>query len=62
VQKKIRRANYKLPVQRIKIGVIGTITPAKFRQFFGELSPAQLQIIKDKEARTIVVASGPRQW
>jgi ATP-dependent DNA helicase RecQ len=36
-----------------------TITPAKFRQLFGELSPAQLQIIKDKEARTIVVAAGP---
>lgn len=36
-----------------------TITPAKFRELFGELSPAQLKIIKDKEARNIVVAAGP---
>jgi ATP-dependent DNA helicase RecQ len=35
------------------------ITPAKFRQLFGELSPRQLQIIKDKESKYIVVAAGP---
>lgn len=35
------------------------LTPSKFRQLFGELSPAQLEIIKDREARYIVVAAGP---
>lgn len=35
------------------------ITPAKFRQLFGELSPAQLNIIKDKDSKYIVVAAGP---
>ncbi len=35
------------------------ITPAKFQQLFGELSPAQLSIIKDKEAPYIAVAAGP---
>ena len=35
------------------------ITPAKFIQLFGELSTAQLQIIKDNRARIIVVAAGP---
>lgn len=35
------------------------ITPAKFRQLFGELSPAQLKIINDKESKYIVVAAGP---
>jgi len=35
------------------------ITPAKFRQLFGELSLNQLNIIKDKTARHIVVAAGP---
>lgn len=35
------------------------ITPAKFRQLFGELSPTQLKIINDKEAKFIVVAAGP---
>ncbi|GAB6096082.1 hypothetical protein JCM14469_23350 [Desulfatiferula olefinivorans] len=35
------------------------ITPAKFRQLFGELSPSQLSIIKDNESRYIVVAAGP---
>ncbi|NLX77903.1 MAG: RecQ family ATP-dependent DNA helicase [Clostridiaceae bacterium] len=36
-----------------------TITPSKFRQLFGELSPAQLSIINDIESRYIVVAAGP---
>lgn len=36
-----------------------TLTPAKFRQLFGELSPAQLNIIKDNVAQHIVVAAGP---
>lgn len=35
------------------------ITPSKFRQLFGELSPTQLKIIKDNESRYIVVAAGP---
>ena len=35
------------------------ITPAKFKQLFGELSPAQLSIIKDNEAKNIAVAAGP---
>ena len=35
------------------------VTPTKFRQLFGELSPAQLQIIKDRESKYIVVAAGP---
>jgi ATP-dependent DNA helicase RecQ len=35
------------------------ITPAKFRQLFGELSPAQLSIIKDNESKYIAVAAGP---
>lgn len=35
------------------------ISPSKFRQLFGELSPAQLGIINDKETKYIVVAAGP---
>src|SRR5690606_20172747 len=35
------------------------MTPAKFRQLVGELSPTQLKIIKDNEAKYIVVAAGP---
>jgi len=35
------------------------ITPAKFRQLFGDLSPTQLKIIKDNETQHIVVAAGP---
>ena len=35
------------------------ITPAKFRQIFGELSAGQLKIINDRAARYIVVAAGP---
>ena len=35
------------------------ITPAKFRQLFGELSPTQLSIINDNENKNIVVAAGP---
>lgn len=35
------------------------ITPAKFRQLFGELSPTQLNIIKDNKSQHIVVAAGP---
>ncbi len=36
-----------------------TITPAKFQQLFGELSPTQLDIINDRTSRHIVVAAGP---
>ncbi|KPP98447.1 MAG: ATP-dependent DNA helicase RecQ [Bacteroidetes bacterium HLUCCA01] len=35
------------------------MTPAKFQQLFGDLSPPQLSIIKDNEARYIVIAAGP---
>lgn len=35
------------------------ITPAKFRQLFGSLSPRQLEIIKDNQTKYIVVAAGP---
>lgn len=35
------------------------ITPAKFRQLFGSLSPTQLEIIKDNETRHIAVLAGP---
>jgi ATP-dependent DNA helicase RecQ len=35
------------------------LTPAKFKQLFGELSPSQLKIINDKENKYIVVAAGP---
>lgn len=35
------------------------ITPAKFRQIFGELSTEQLKIIKDSKSKYIVVAAGP---
>jgi len=36
-----------------------TLTNAKFRQLFGELSPTQLKIINDNESKYIVVAAGP---
>ena len=35
------------------------ITPSKFRQLFGELSPRQLSIIKDSKSKYIVVLAGP---
>ncbi len=35
------------------------LTPAKFRQLFGSLSTTQLEIIKDNQAKYIVVAAGP---
>lgn len=35
------------------------LTPAKFRQLFGELSATQLKIINDKETKYMVVAAGP---
>lgn len=35
------------------------LTPAKFRQLFGELSPSQLNIIKDNDSQYIAVAAGP---
>ncbi|REG82491.1 ATP-dependent helicase [Algoriphagus antarcticus] len=35
------------------------MTPAKFKQLFGELSATQLKIIKDNETKHIVVAAGP---
>jgi ATP-dependent DNA helicase RecQ len=35
------------------------LTPAKFRQLFGSLSPTQLEIIKDNETKYIAVVAGP---
>lgn len=35
------------------------LTPAKFRQLFGSLSPTQLEIIKDNETKYISVLAGP---
>jgi len=35
------------------------MTPARFKQLFGELSPTQLKIINDNESKYIVVAAGP---
>jgi ATP-dependent DNA helicase RecQ len=35
------------------------ITPGKFRELFGTLSPRQLKIIKDNQNQNIVVAAGP---
>ncbi|MTK53099.1 RecQ family ATP-dependent DNA helicase [Paludibacter sp.] len=35
------------------------MTPAKFRQLFGELSPTQLSIINDNESKYIAVVAGP---
>ena len=35
------------------------ITPAKFQELFGTLSAKQLEIIKDNEAKNIVVVAGP---
>ena len=36
------------------------ITPAKYRQLFGELSPAQLQIIRDQESKYINIQTVPK--
>ena len=35
------------------------VTPKKYDQLFGALSPKQMEIISDKESRCIVVAAGP---
>lgn len=35
------------------------VTPAKFKQLFGQLSATQLKIINDRETKYIVVAAGP---
>jgi ATP-dependent DNA helicase RecQ len=35
------------------------MTPEKFRRLFGSLSPAQLEIINDKDSNKILVAAGP---
>ncbi|MGZ3744763.1 MAG: UvrD-helicase domain-containing protein, partial [Pseudobdellovibrionaceae bacterium] len=36
-----------------------TLTPEKFKRLFGELSPNQLEIIKDSSSPHVVVAAGP---
>ena len=35
------------------------ITPAKYKQIFGDLSPRQREIVNDKQSKYIVVAAGP---
>ena len=35
------------------------LTPKKYEQLFGSLSPRQMEIISDKESHCIVVAAGP---
>ena len=35
------------------------LTPEKYQQLFGTLSPKQMEIISDKDSRCIVVAAGP---
>ena len=35
------------------------VTPAKYKQIFGELSDCQKEILRDKESHCIVVAAGP---
>ena len=35
------------------------LTPEKYNQLFGQLSEKQMEIVKDKESRCIVVAAGP---
>lgn len=35
------------------------LTPQKYQQLFGQLSPRQMEIISDKDSRCIVVAAGP---
>ena len=35
------------------------MTPSRFRQLFGDLSPTQLKIINDAESKYMVVAAGP---
>ena len=42
-----------------KAEISRNMTPSKFRQIFGELSAAQLNIIRDNRSRIIVVAAGP---
>jgi len=39
--------------------IIKSITPAQFKKLFGELSPRQLDVIKDNENQYVVVAAGP---
>jgi len=36
-----------------------TITPAQFQKLFGELTPAQLEIVKNQENQYLVVTAGP---
>ncbi|MBN9296301.1 MAG: RecQ family ATP-dependent DNA helicase [Filimonas sp.] len=42
-----------------QVEITRNITPAKFRQLFGDLSPTQLKIINDKETKYIAVVAGP---
>lgn len=35
------------------------LTPQKYQQLFGQLSPRQMEIISDKDSRCLVVAAGP---
>ncbi len=58
------RLNYNSFIQKYFKGSRGeeisrNISPGKFRQLFGELSPTQLSIIKDNENKHIAVLAGP---
>jgi ATP-dependent DNA helicase RecQ len=46
------------PAER-RVELERNITPGKFEKLFGELSPRQLSIIMEKDAKRIVVAAGP---
>lgn len=58
------RLNYTFFLQKYFKGSRGeeirrNITPRKFKQLFGELSPTQLSIIRDNENKHIAVLAGP---
>jgi len=58
------RLNYTFFLQKYFKGSRGeeiklNISPGKFRQLFGELSPTQLSIIKDNKNKHIAVLAGP---
>lgn len=42
-----------------RVQITKNITPVKYKQIFGALSPRQHQIIDDKKSKYIVVAAGP---
>lgn len=58
------RMDYKLFISKYFKGdrykeIQQNMTPEKYQQVFGALSPRQMEIISDKDSRCIVVAAGP---